>query len=127
MKKVILILVGVAIYAIGCTTRTTQPETPIQDSVEAEIMWTDMPICQSCCMPMTEELFGTNADGSANHEYCKYCYMDGKFTAPDMTMDEMISLCVPHMVEQGMTEEVAHNLLKETLPLLKRWQVQEQE
>ena len=24
--------------------------------------------CQSCAMPMTEELFGTNADGSKNEE-----------------------------------------------------------
>lgn len=31
-------------------------------------------ICQSCRMPMDrEELFGTNADGSKNADYCMHC------------------------------------------------------
>ena len=29
----------------------------------------DQKFCQSCAMPMTEELFGTNADGSKNDEW----------------------------------------------------------
>ena len=37
-------------------------------------------ICQSCGMPMNEEDFGTNADGGANQEYCKYCYQNGRFS-----------------------------------------------
>ena len=36
--------------------------------------------CQSCGMPLTRaEDFGTNADGSANFDYCRYCYQDGKY------------------------------------------------
>ena len=35
--------------------------------------------CQSCGMPLTEEVLGTNADGSKNEDYCMYCYKDGKF------------------------------------------------
>lgn len=32
-------------------------------------------ICQSCGMPITsDELLGTNEDGSINTDYCKYCY-----------------------------------------------------
>ena len=36
--------------------------------------------CQCCGMPMgdTNELYGTNADGSKNEEYCKYCFENGK-------------------------------------------------
>ncbi len=32
--------------------------------------------CQCCGMPMgdTDELYGTNADGTKNDEYCKYCF-----------------------------------------------------
>ncbi len=32
--------------------------------------------CQCCGMPIgdTDELFGTNADGSKNADYCKYCF-----------------------------------------------------
>ena len=33
--------------------------------------------CQSCGMPLTPEILGTNADGSKNEEYCIYCYKDG--------------------------------------------------
>ncbi len=56
--------------------------------------------CQCCGMPMgdTDELYGTNADGSKNEDYCKYCFENGAFTFHG-TMEEMIEVCVPHMVE----------------------------
>ncbi len=38
--------------------------------------------CQSCGMPLTEDVLGTNADGSKNEDYCMYCYKDGKFLLP---------------------------------------------
>ena len=31
--------------------------------------------CQSCGMPLTEEILGTNADGIKNEDHCIYCYM----------------------------------------------------
>lgn len=41
----------------------------------------DLKICQSCGMPVgSEEMSGTNADGSINTDYCKHCYTDGEFT-----------------------------------------------
>ena len=39
----------------------------------------EMKFCQSCGMPLTEDVLGTNADGSKNKDYCMYCYRDGKF------------------------------------------------
>ena len=49
--------------------------------------------CQSCGMPMSaKEDFGTEKSGNASHDYCTYCYKDGKFTS-DCTMDEMIGHC----------------------------------
>ncbi len=46
--------------------------------------------CQSCTMPMHKpEDFGTNTDGSKNDEYCHYCYQNGKFVEPDITMEQM--------------------------------------
>jgi len=117
MKKVFLVLVCALICAVSYGQT--------QNNMESEVKWTDLPICQSCGMPMMEEHYGTNADGAVNHEYCKYCYADGQFTAPDLTMDEMIEVCVPFMVEQGMTEELARGLLKEALPKLKRWRLEE--
>ena len=32
----------------------------------------EMKICQSCGMPMKEEQYGTNGDGSVNDNYCCY-------------------------------------------------------
>lgn len=48
--------------------------------------------CQSCGMPLTDDVLGTNADGTKNEDYCMYCYTGGvtdpnycvlKFTAFD--------------------------------------------
>ena len=37
--------------------------------------------CQSCGMPLADvNDIGTNADGSRNEDYCKYCYENGQFT-----------------------------------------------
>lgn len=71
--------------------------------------------CQSCAMPMgdTDEMYGTNSDGTKNDDYCKYCYKEGAFTA-DISMEEMIEFCVPHMVSanSGMSEDEARNMMK---------------
>lgn len=84
----------------------------------------DQDFCQSCAMPLADDTpRGTNANGSANDEYCEYCYKDGAYTA-DVTMDQMIDLCTPFFVESvpGMTSENARAIMTETFPTLKRWQ-----
>lgn len=80
-------------------------------------------ICQCCAMPMeTGDLHGTNADGSRNEDYCVYCYGGGKILF-DVTMDEMIEACVPHLMkgDAGMTEEAARKYMADILPTLKYW------
>lgn len=77
--------------------------------------------CQSCAMPMEgEAVHGTNADGTKNEDYCTYCYQGGAFTG-EMTMQEMIDFCVPHMVEGGHTENEARAMMDQVFPQLKRW------
>lgn len=77
--------------------------------------------CQSCGMPVTDnQLKGTQADGSPTDEFCTYCYQKGSFVQ-DVSMDEMIEICVPHMVDSGMPEKEARTLLASTLPNLSRW------
>ena len=78
--------------------------------------------CQSCAMPMTEELFGTNEDGSKNEEYCIYCFKDGQFTS-DISMEEMMNFCIEKMVEvhPEMDKEEASKMMNEVFPHLKRW------
>lgn len=78
--------------------------------------------CQSCGMPMQgDELHGTEANGAKTDEYCMYCYENGSFKNPDMTMKDMIEVCVPFMVQEGMPEEQARSLMEAHLPKLKRW------
>ena len=85
-----------------------------------------MKFCQSCGMPLTEELLGTNADGSKNEDYCIYCYKDGKFTM-DCTMDQMIEYCAQFVDEvnknlpQPITREDYIAQMKMYFPQLKRW------
>lgn len=84
--------------------------------------------CQSCGMPMqTVEQFGTNADGSANQEYCCYCYKDGAFTQ-ECTIEGMIEHCVQYLDEFNgscstqFTKEEAIVEMKKHFPKLKRWE-----
>ena len=125
MKKLILLFACVSLCIAGCKQKTQQEAQQACPKECQKDCQKDCPknklLCQSCGMPLTEEVFGTNADGSANKEYCKYCYADGAFIAPEITMNEMIDICVPHMVEQGMTKDQARQIMEQTLPVLKRW------
>lgn len=89
---------------------------------------TEPPICQSCSMTLTRlEDFGTNADKTANVEYCHYCFQDGKFTH-ERTIDEMIETNLRFLDEfnaengTAYTEDEAKKILKLHLSTLKRWQ-----
>jgi hypothetical protein len=66
------------------------------------------------------EHFGTNADGSKNKDYCGYCYQDGKFTEPTITMEKMIEKCVGIM-KQIKVPEMQIEQAKKFIPTLKRW------
>ena len=66
---------------------------------------TGLNICQSCGMPMQEDQYGINQDGSKNDEYCCYCYKEGAF-AQDCTMEEMADLCAPFEVERGQSKKI---------------------
>lgn len=86
--------------------------------------------CQSCGMPMTAtEHFGTNPDGSANSDYCVYCYQNGQFTK-ELTMNEMIEHCAQFVDEfnkdsdQKLTREEAIGQMRQFFPKLKRWKDQ---
>ena len=80
--------------------------------------------CQSCGMPLTEDVLGTNADGSKNEDYCMYCYRDGKFLQ-DCTMDEMIEHCAQFVnavnegLEKPITKEEYIGMMKTYFPQLK--------
>ena len=77
-------------------------------------------VCQCCGMPMMkEELFSREPDGSLNDEYCKWCYVDGKFTY--QSAQQVVEACVPLLVNStGMTEEQARSMMTRQIPQLKR-------
>lgn len=82
----------------------------------------NLKICQSCGMPMQEEQYGTNKDGSKNESYCCYCYKDGAF-AQDCSLEEMVDFCAPFEVEGGRARnlEEAKDQLMKYFPMLDRW------
>ena len=76
-------------------------------------------VCQCCGMPLEDELIARNEDGTLNEDYCKWCYADGEYTYSDM--DELIDVCIPHMVKEGFSEEQARAYMREMLPKLDYW------
>lgn len=88
--------------------------------------------CQSCGMPLTEEIMGTNSDGTLSEDYCMHCYKDGNFTR-NMTMEEMIEFCAQFTDEinknsgQNLTKEEAKDQMRHYFPNLKRWREENKE
>jgi len=81
------------------------------------------PFCQSCAMPLDKpEDFGTDAVGYRVNDWCHYCYTNGAFTQPDISMQAMLDKCVDGMVRRRiMSAYKARDLMVEVLPRLKRW------
>ena len=76
-------------------------------------------ICQCCGMPLEDEIFSRNHDGTINDAYCKWCYADGTYMYSDM--DDLIEVCVRNMVREDFPEEQVRVYLKDTLPQLDYW------
>ena len=78
--------------------------------------------CQSCGMPLKKDPKGgaTNADGSENTMYCSYCYDDGKFLQPDITVTEMQEFVKVKLKEMKFPGFIAGFFTK-GIPKLERW------
>ncbi len=78
--------------------------------------------CQSCAMPLKADPGhgGTNADGSHSNEYCSYCYANGAFIQPDMTVEQMKTLVIEKLGEKGVPKFVGY-FFASGLGNLKRW------
>ena len=78
-------------------------------------------ICQSCAMPLTsDDLLGTNKDGTINEDYCKYCYDKGEFLH-NVSMEEFVDMCSEFGAQAGMTNEQMREYCATLFPTLKRW------
>ena len=65
-------------------------------------------------------LKGTEKDGTISNEYCTYCYQNGSFVNPNMTLDEMKAL-VKEQMEKRKIDTGIINMAVCSLPYLKRW------
>ena len=81
-------------------------------------------VCQCCGMPLEDDIVGRNSDGSLNEDYCKWCFADGTYTYSDM--DDLIEVCVGHMVGPEFSEQQAREYMKNLLPTLDYWKRYEQ-
>ena len=84
----------------------------------------NMNFCQSCGMPMgeTDEMYGTESNGSKTTEYCKFCYENGAFINPNCTLEEMIAFVADMMVKDfDFSPEDAEAQCNANIPNLKRW------
>lgn len=77
--------------------------------------------CQSCTMPIdNSEDRGTEKDGSKSNLYCKYCYQNGAFTAPDMNLEQMKNIVLNQMRKLKLGDDIIQ-LSINNLPHLRRW------
>jgi hypothetical protein len=64
---------------------------------------------------------GTNADGSSSAMYCSHCYEGGRFTAPNITVEQMQDR-VRHTLKEAGVPGFAAGLFTRKIPKLARWQ-----
>lgn len=78
--------------------------------------------CQSCSMPIDQDpkKGGSEKDGSKNGTYCSYCYENGKFSQPDMKLQDMQKLCMDEVCERGVPKFLAWVFTRK-MHKLKRW------
>ncbi|WP_066072724.1 zinc ribbon domain-containing protein [Neobacillus soli] len=78
--------------------------------------------CQSCGMPLAKDELGggTEMDGTKRTKYCSHCYMNGEFTMPNITVEEMKERVKQKIVEFGMPKFIA-GMFTGNINKLERW------
>jgi hypothetical protein len=78
-------------------------------------------LCQSCGIPLDNEAIkGTKANGLKSEEFCKFCYDEGVFTNPNMTLSEMQENVETLMKKLKLSEQAIQEAVS-ILPILNRW------
>jgi Putative zinc ribbon domain len=63
---------------------------------------------------------GTNRDGSRSTEYCSHCYQDGRFTEPNISVEEMMAKVEGKLRTMHIPGFVARRITQ-GIPKLDRW------
>ena len=80
------------------------------------------PSCQCCGTPFSVPNMpkGTDADGTENPNYCKWCYDEGEVA--NATMDDVIEKSAPYLMQAtGVSLDEAVSFMGALLPTLGRW------
>jgi hypothetical protein len=75
-------------------------------------------------MPLAKDELGggTEKDATKSSMYCSHCYMNGEFTLPDLTVEEMKERVKQKMVEFGMPKFTTGFFTK-NIHKLERWKI----
>jgi len=73
-------------------------------------------------MPLSRdpEKGGTESDGSLSTEYCSHCYRLGRFTEPDIRVEQMAAKVEAILREMHLPGFLARHFSK-GIPSLRRW------
>ena len=73
-------------------------------------------------MPLSQDAKGggSEGDGSLSPEFCSHCYVDGKFTLPDLSVSKMVERVQGKVKQVHMPGFLIKPLTKD-IPKLKRW------
>jgi len=79
--------------------------------------------CQSCGKWMEYKNLGTNADSSKNTTYCFDCYHNGKFTEPNITLQQIVEKVAENKSKKlNLPKKEIITGETEFISKLKRWQ-----
>jgi Putative zinc ribbon domain len=79
-------------------------------------------LCQSCGMPLSKDIKGggTEHDGRVSLEFCSHCYAGGKFTEPELRLEQMV-LKVQGKLKEMHLPGIMAKLFTRGIPKLRRW------
>jgi DNA-binding XRE family transcriptional regulator len=125
-RKVFVTRQAVSRWETGETTPSIDMIKLIAQTLDVPVMrlldLPQEPACQCCGTPFSVPNMpcGTNADGSENPDFCKWCYDGGTFAYA--TMDDVIESSAPYLAQaSGVSLDEAVSFMGVLLPTLGHW------
>jgi len=74
-------------------------------------------------MPLSKDALGggSNADGTRSSEFCSHCYREGRFTEPNLSVEEMMTKVEGKLRTMHIPGFLARRITR-NIPRLSRWQ-----
>ena len=125
-KKLFVTRQAVSRWENGETTPSIDMSKLIAAALDVPVMRVldlpQEPSCQCCGTPFSVPNMdkGSDADGTENPSYCKWCYDNGEFASA--TMDDVIEKSAPYLMQAtGVSLDEAVSFMGALLPTLARW------